>query len=40
MIGVVQCNCFDIAKANFAQSAIFEGLGEGVKTGIKILKII
>ena len=36
--GSSSATALDIAKANFAQSAIFEGLGEGVKTGINDIK--
>ena len=36
--GSSTATALDIAKANFAQSAIFEGLGEGVKTGINDIK--
>lgn len=36
--GSSSATALDIAKANFAKSAIFEGLGEGVKTGINDIK--
>jgi hypothetical protein len=36
--GSSSATALDIAKANFATSAIFEGLGEGAKTGLKDIK--
>ena len=36
--GSSSATALDIAKANFASSAIFDGLGEGVKTGINDIK--
>ena len=36
--GSSSATALDIAKANFATSAIFDGLGEGVKTGIADIK--
>ena len=36
--GSSSATALDIAKANFATSAIFDGLGEGVKTGIAEVK--
>ena len=36
--GSSSATALDIAKANFAKSAIFDGLGEGVKTGLADIK--